>query len=507
MNHSDNDTGQRGSFFIKDGYSSRNEPQYFEDTLVDDSGIVHQPDVYLFAEYLGKKYGCRYIIDIGCGHAQKLLRLKDNFQLIGIDIGKNIEYCRSHYSLGTWIEYDLEQEKGFSLRREIVSDAVIICSDIIEHLRNPSMFLQNLHRLMDDAPVALLTTPERDLVRGAGDIGPPANLSHVREWNMTEFTALLSHRGFHVPFVGLTVNNNRDLQKRTIAAIIFNNNVKQLFSAPADFKVVAIMTAYNEEDIIIPSLLRLNQQGIEVYIIDNWSTDSTFELARQYLGNGVCGIERYPFNGPSEYYSWKELLTRVEEVSNTLNADWIIHHDVDEVRCSPWQNVNLKNGIFHAHNSGFDAIDHTVITFPPTDNHYSPGTSFENYFKYFEFGKRPGHFQQIKAWKKNNSDIQLANFGGHSVQTEGRRVYPYKFLLKHYPVRSQAHGEKKIFAERQSRWSPSERAAGWHTQYDSVQRGDSFIGSSDALEYFDEFSFSARFLFERLSGVGIIRRD
>ena len=51
----------------------------------------------------------------------------------------------------------------------------------------------------------------------------------------------------------------------------------------------------------------------------------------------------------------------------------------------------------------------------------------------------------------------LAGSGGHEAVFTGRRVFPYNFLSKHYPVRSQAHGERKIFVERSARRSESAR--------------------------------------------------
>jgi hypothetical protein len=84
-------------------------------------------------------------------------------------------------------------------------------------------------------------------------------------------------------------------------------------------------------------------------------------------------------------------------------------------------------------------------------------------------------------------------------------VYPFKFLLKHYPVRSQKHGEKKVFRERKARWNPEERAKGWHTHYDTMEEGDRFLLPASEQEFFDEDHFLKTYLVERLSGVGIIR--
>jgi hypothetical protein len=83
----------------------------------------------------------------------------------------------------------------------------------------------------------------------------------------------------------------------------------------------------------------------------------------------------------------------------------------------------------------------------------------------------------------------------------GRRVFPFKFLLKHYPIRSRAHGEQKVLQDRRTRWNAEERSFGWHAQYDDLAAGD-FVRDPASLERFDA-DFYERRLVERLSGVGI----
>ena len=58
------------------------------------------------------------------------------------------------------------------------------------------------------------------LVRGAGDQGPPANAAHVREWSLDELVALASAAGVPPAFAGLTVNNDRDLEKKTSLLVL-----------------------------------------------------------------------------------------------------------------------------------------------------------------------------------------------------------------------------------------------------------------------------------------------
>jgi len=499
-------------YYIKNGYAPRDRAEYYIDAPA--AGLVYQPYVYSFAAYLGRLLGCSSIIDVGCGTADKLAQLHTEFDVIGIDFGPNVASCRAKYSFGTWIEWDLDRSEPLPIPMETSARSVVVCADVLEHLMTPEHLLANLGRLLESAPVCILTTPERDRARGQDDMGPPANPHHVREWNRRELEQLVCTYGLCAEFSGVTANNNTDLEKKTSLCVLrgasgrtrmdlLQMGPKPVKNRQRDFRVVALMCVHNEADILVQSIGKLTSAGIDVYVIDNWSTDSSYELAVGLQGRGVIGVERFPPGGDTGRFEWQPLLGRVEELTSTLDADWFIHQDADEVRVPPWPDANLREAICRVDREGYNVIDHTVIVFPPTDNDYVPGEDFERHFRYFEFGARPGHFAQVKTWKNTGVRVSLAPSGGHDVSFPGRRVYPYKFLLKHYPIRSQGHGQRKVFCERMGRWSDGERAKGLHTQYDHIGRDHCFLRRPSELSPFSQDVFNVEYLVERLSGVGI----
>lgn len=494
-------TGGAGDYFIKPGYTSRDRPDYFADDVTAIRGVVYQPDVYPFAAYLGERFGCTGVIDVGCGTAGKLAGLYPRFKITGVDFGPNLHHCRTAYPFGTWVEWDLDRLGTVPMPEDVLRQSVIVCADVIEHLTAPEHLLDGLKAWMTHAPVCLLSTPERDLARGANDLGPPANPHHVREWTLAELGRLLDAWGFNVQFLGLTASTDRHREKETILAVIERTPAASAGAASVVPHVVAIMTAYNEEDIVVPSVRRLTDQGIGVYFIDNWSTDHTYELVKGLPG--LVGVERFPADGPAGRYEWRRMLTRVEELAGTIPADWFIHHDVDEVRLSPWPGVSLRDGLARADRAGFNCVDHVVLTFHPVDDGCPPGTDPGTYFRHYEFGTRADLMVQVKAWKNLGVPVSLAASGGHEACFPGRRVYPYKFLLKHYPIRSQGHGERKVFADRKPRWDADEKECGWHMHYDQIAAGAVFLRDPSGLEVFDERTFSITRLVERLSGIGL----
>jgi len=356
--------------------------------------------------------------------------------------------------------------------------------------------LSEIHALAQQAPALLLTVPD-------------AQRSGVGSWTRDSLHNALVENGFYVDFIGYAVGTSG--KHDTLLAILAPGDTPPKQSAPDDFRVVIFLTVYNEADIITPTLDYLISQGVQVYVIDNWSDDGTYEQAQQRSGRGVLAVERFPQPQPEQHtFSLYNLMKHVEELAQQVEADWFMHYDCDEIREACWHDVSLHDAIYHINQRGFTAIDHTVINFEPVDDDYQPQTAFAAHFFHYQFGNRPGYFRQIKAWKNLGVPVQLAEKGGHHVRFESMRVFPYKFLLRHYPLRSKAQAVAKI-RQRQQQASRAERAHGWHTIYDQYDTSDDALFAALCAEnrqktqVFSE-DFYADYLIERLSGVGIERR-
>ena len=238
------------------------------------------------------------------------------------------------------------------------------------------------------------------------------------------------------------------------------------------FRVIAIISAFNEGDIISPVIGHLVENGVDVYLIDNHSTDDTVEQANQWLGRGLLDIESFPkglpggCEGPGPF-DWIAILRRKEELAGELSANWFIHHDADEVRESPWPGMTLKESIHWVDKLGYNCIDFRLLNFPPIDDEFKQGDDPRTYFRFYEEGAECDKVQ-LKCWKAGSTPVSLAPHGGHEARFQGRRVFPVQFLLRHYPIRGQKHGVKKVFAERRNRLLQVEKSQGWHRQYDQI---------------------------------------
>lgn len=256
---------------------------------------------------------------------------------------------------------------------------------------------------------------------------------------------------------------------------------------PSDFSVVAIIAAYNEADVIDHVVADLIEQGVRVYFLDDGSTDGTAAIVERRAGRGVIGIERRAEPGAeaaAAAFDWERILLRKAQLAQELDADWFIHHDADEFRESPWAHLSLKEAIRRVDALGFNAIDFNCFDFWPVHDGFHPGDDVREAFTCYA-APAPYDRLQIRCWKKTGEAVDLASSGGHEARFPGRCAFPIRFILRHYPIRGQAHGERKVFHERRRRFTPRERARRWHVQYDAMQEGASFIRDRATLTPYD----------------------
>lgn len=265
------------------------------------------------------------------------------------------------------------------------------------------------------------------------------------------------------------------------------------------FRIVALISAYNEGDVIYHVIGDLIGNGIEVYLIDNSSTDDTVAQAEKWLGKGLLRIERFPEESGypernGREYVWRDLLRRKAELALELAADWYIHADADEFRESPWLEMNLRKAMHWVDLLGYSAINFRVLNFRPTDDRFVPGSDVRDSLTFYE-PAASFDWVQIKAWKNTGQPVDLQSTGGHEVRFPGRRIFPLSFILRHYPIRGKTHGQRKVFSERKPRFAAEERASGWHVQYDQFQPGETrFLRDPGELTAYDPGRFRAELL-------------
>jgi hypothetical protein len=317
---------------------------------------------------------------------------------------------------------------------------------------------------------------------------PPSNtiIEAILERNYCFSSSQIEHKGCSNFYIDTSDHTSALLDS---GIKIYEKNFPKYLSNKKSVDTVAIIACYNEIDIIESVIKTFILQNVNIHIIDNWSNDGTWELLLSIQKSySSISIERYPKEQPSIIYDWKGLLARKEEVALGYPGFWVLHTDADEIRCSPWDDVPLPESLSIVDSYGCNAVDFTILNFRPVDEGFCAGMNPEEYFKYFELGNTSDLKYQIKCWKQGKERVDLQSRGGHFVILDEQNIFPIKFVCKHYPLRSKKHAIKKIVTDRRNRFSPQERALGWHSHYDDIESNSCIWNWKDLYEYTDVHS-------------------
>lgn len=231
-------------------------------------------------------------------------------------------------------------------------------------------------------------------------------------------------------------------------------------------RAIAILAAYNEERFIEACIEHLVDQDVAVYLLDNESTDRTVELAEPYLGRGLLAVEQLPRDGA---YAWGPILERKAQLAVSLDADWLLHVDADELRVPPRRGVTLADALAEVGRLGYNAVDFQEFTFVPTREHpdHDHPRFRETMRWYYPFRRHLS--DQLRAWKRQEEPVDLVSSAGHRVAFPGLRMYPESFPMRHYLFLSVDHALRKYVSRR---YDPAEVQQGWHVARASLRAED-----------------------------------
>jgi 2-polyprenyl-3-methyl-5-hydroxy-6-metoxy-1,4-benzoquinol methylase len=169
------EAGPKSNYFIRDDYRVRLDNKSFDDRALRDEW---QREVYEFAHKIADERGVRTVCDFGCGSGYKLMQHFRDRRTVGIEIPPALDHLRSTYPDRLWMHGDLNAVPAFAVD-------LFIASDVIEHLSNPDLLIQYIHKV--NPGLIILSTPDRMLLGRGSHAGPPKNAAHVREWTYREF--------------------------------------------------------------------------------------------------------------------------------------------------------------------------------------------------------------------------------------------------------------------------------------------------------------------------------
>jgi len=223
-----------------------------------------------------------------------------------------------------------------------------------------------------------------------------------------------------------------------------------------------MMAVYNDEDFISEVLENAISQGIELVLLDDGSTDNTYEICSKFLGKGI--LELYQ----QKSISWDDEENRriIYDLALKHNPDWVILYGSDELLES-WNNkVTLKDAISQVDREGYNLIQFNWFNFFLTSKDNEQSKSIKEKLKCYSWASD----YLYRSWK-NIPGVGLQAGGGHYPffpQGITYKIYPRKFALRHYKYRNNEQFKKKAQDRIKKIKGTTHEKLGWIQSYKTI---------------------------------------
>ncbi|ELT91640.1 hypothetical protein CAPTEDRAFT_212549 [Capitella teleta] len=448
-------------YIYRPGYKINAEPLYYVDKGQKD--LVFQLSTYYVAGELARRYNARYLIDVGCGSGVKMASFRDEFHVIGIDYETNIRNATKAFPNLQFIEANLEgdSECTVALSPEILSQAVVVSADIIEHLKNPlPCYVKTLKKFSKYAAAIVISTPDAAKIKnvngGSGYDGPPSNTAHVREWLNAELELLFLDQGMYPMYSGLSCGQmvncgwgwqpNTTYQSNQIH-ILGNEQVRASWLVgdygPSDVIAFVVHERSTAVELLNFNVKYLTEQGIKVNVI-------SIEASVPSMTN----TKVHPAQNRRDAF---DVISRLCEENAYQLGDWFIIMDSNDVinfHQSDALQLNLKETLRRIGSEpyGFNAVAMTTFFMQsPEGAEWGPSMPFK-IFSHGVWNPKTGENDRlwpavdtlkdrVRIWRKSTEPLEIKmgeTESGAEIVTGvaflGRRVYPYHALdLRFHP--------------------------------------------------------------------------
>lgn len=249
-------------------------------------------------------------------------------------------------------------------------------------------------------------------------------------------------------------------------------------------RICALITARNEAAYLRFLLPYLWREGVDVVLIDHQSADDTPRLVAEFRPRPVVASLTLPYEG---FFSLGQQLAAKRAALESLDHDWVVHQDADEILAHRDPGKGLRAAIEEAEAAGANAVNFEEFCFIPEPGVDYRGRDYPAEMRRYYFFA-PGACRLNRAWRRTAGFDNRFSMG-HRLRGDDLRLHGQYHDLRHYIVLSQAHAWAKYLHRR---FDPAEIAQGFHGNRLHLSREDlrlpvtapwlHTLGSADSLQ-------------------------
>jgi 2-polyprenyl-3-methyl-5-hydroxy-6-metoxy-1,4-benzoquinol methylase len=134
------------------------------------------------------------VLDYGCGSGYGTALISDScLQITGIDVSSEaIAHAKDHYNASNLSYLKVERAEDASLPFPDASFEVVLSFQVIEHVQDVSVYLQEIERVLVPGGHVIIATPDRS--SRLFSFQKPWNMWHLREYTQNQLNNTLAKR-------------------------------------------------------------------------------------------------------------------------------------------------------------------------------------------------------------------------------------------------------------------------------------------------------------------------
>lgn len=217
---------------------------------------------------------------------------------------------------------------------------------------------------------------------------------------------------------------------------IKNKLINKLFSNKP--RCLGVLLCYNDADILEDTIAHMLKNKHDLIVWDHGSDDGTKEVLDKY---DSLFVERKFIPRSFDFYKLYGAMSENLINNYIKDYDWISWPDQDEILEGPTRKKSYFRYIKDVYKSKYNWIRFNNINYWFTDKDSKTESSPVERIKYYSIF--PECAPRIRSWRASVTNIREFN---HNI-LEGEQ-YPENFNLRHYPIRSKEHLERRINKDR-----------------------------------------------------------